>query len=178
MEELAAIVADEMNCWAIRAPSWRRLSWTLVIGFAAAATLGTESPSPSHRQPNLNQGAFEYAKELIARGHVINDKHGSWFTHRPSAKDENEFIHHHSMEEFGQWHLALDESHREDSKARYKFPFGDFKIVHRCALIAVISRARQHGYSDIENAARELLIRLNQQQHQLRRNRSDELSSE
>jgi hypothetical protein len=63
----------------------------------------------------------------------------------------------HGFAEYRNWHLGIDETHAEDTKARYKFPFGDFKNIHRCALLAVRSRAHQYGYLDIEDAAIQLL---------------------
>ena len=105
----------------------------------------------------LNQASFDFARKLITEGRVVNDKHGDWSAHKLSADDENEFVGQHGSEEYAAWHLGTDDSHPADSKARYKFPFGDFRNVHRCALIAAQSRARQYGYADIEKAAKELL---------------------
>jgi hypothetical protein len=48
-----------------------------------------------------------------------------------------------------------------NSKARYKFPYGDFESIHRCGLLAVKSRAHEYRYADIENAAAELLGMIN-----------------
>jgi hypothetical protein len=101
----------------------------------------------------LNRKAFEYAQELIKQGHVIADSHGDWSQHQPSAEEENEFIRQHGLEEYAKWHLGVDERYAENTKARYKFPYGDFKDVHRCALLAARSRAAQYRHYDIENAA-------------------------
>ena len=72
------------------------------------------------------------------------------------AEEENEFIRVHGFAEYRKWHLGIDETHAEGTKARYKFPFGDFKNIHRCALLAVRSRAHQYGYFEIESAAIQL----------------------
>ena len=79
----------------------------------------------------------------------------------PMAEDENEFIRAHGFAEYSKWHLGIDETHAEATKARYKFPFGDFKNVHRCGLLAVKSRAHQFGYADIEKAATQLIEIIN-----------------
>jgi hypothetical protein len=105
----------------------------------------------------LNAVAFGYVQELIKQGHFVPDQKGSWSQDQPSAGAENEFIRLHGFSEYAKWHLGIDERHSENAKARYKFPFGDFKNVHRCGLLAVKSRAREYGYSDIERAAAELL---------------------
>jgi hypothetical protein len=118
---------------------------------------GVRSSSNIGHTVSLNQRALDYARKLIAENHVVNDKRGEWARHQVSAAIETEFMQQHGSEEFARWHLGIDESHRADSKARYKFPFGDFRNVHRCALIAAQNRARQYGYADIEHAAKQLL---------------------
>ena len=85
------------------------------------------------------------------------DSHGDWRRRQPSTEDENAFIRQHGFSEYGQWHLGIDVRQAENSKGRYKFPYGDFENVHRSALLAVKSRAHQHGHADIENAAVQLL---------------------
>jgi hypothetical protein len=69
---------------------------------------------------------------------------------------ENAFIRQHGFGEYAKWHLAIDERYAENTKRRYKFPYGDFKDVHRCGVLAVQSRATEHSYSEIENAAAQL----------------------
>jgi len=105
----------------------------------------------------LNESAFAFAKELISQGRAVVDKKNSWRDHHPMAEEENQVIRVDGFAEYGKWHLGIDQTHAEGTKARYKFPFGDFKNIHRCALLAVKSRAHQYGYSDIENAAVRLL---------------------
>ena len=109
------------------------------------------------RTTRLNENAFAYAKELITQGHVVLDKRNEWGDHHPTAQQDNDFIREHGFAEYSRWHLGIDPTHVQSSKARSKFPFGDFKNIHRCALLAVKSRAHQYGYSDIENAAERLL---------------------
>ncbi len=109
------------------------------------------------RTVKLNENAFAFAKELITQGRAVVDKRNSWRDHHPMAEAENEFIRVHGFAEYRKWYLGIDETHAEDTKARYKFPFGDFKNIHRCGLLAVRRRAHQYGYSEIENAAMQLL---------------------
>ena len=110
-----------------------------------------------NRTTRLNENAFAYAQELITQGHVVFDKKNEWGDHHPTAEQDNDFIRDHGFVEYSKWHLGIDPTHVQSSKARSKFPFGDFKNIHRCALLAVKSRAHQYGYSDIENAAERLL---------------------
>ena len=133
---------------------------------AASILISYPASSFGQRRPvKLNENAFAYAKELIAQGHLVADKRNAWGDHHPAAEDENEFIRAHSFAEYGKWHLGIDESHAEGTKARYKFPFGDFKNIHRCALLAVRSRARQYGYADIENVAIQFLEMIDSKRH-------------
>jgi len=105
----------------------------------------------------LSDSSYEHAKALIKDRHAVVDQRDDWSEHQPSTAEENEFIERHGLDEFGKWHLGVDETHAGDTKARYKFPFGDFKDVHRCGLLAVKSRAHQFGYGDIEKAAIRLI---------------------
>jgi hypothetical protein len=104
----------------------------------------------------LNKSAYEHAKELVADGRVVLDERDAWSEHQPSAEQENEFIRRHGFGEYGKWHLGIDDEEHEETKGRYKFPYGDFEKVHRCAVLAAESRAGQYKYHDIENAAAHL----------------------
>jgi hypothetical protein len=104
----------------------------------------------------LNKNAFAFAAQLINEKHFIADGKGAWSEHRPSANEENEFIRLHGFGEYAKWHLGIDDHYPENTKQRYKFPYGDFKNVHRCGLLAAKARARQYGYTEIENAAAKL----------------------
>jgi hypothetical protein len=105
----------------------------------------------------LHKSAFQYAKELASEGKFVFDERDAWSEHQPTAQQENEFIAEHGFAEYGRWHLGIDDSEPVDTKARYKFPYGDFKNVHRCAVLSAESRAGQYKYLDIENAAAHLL---------------------
>jgi len=105
----------------------------------------------------LNETASTFARELIRQGDVIADDQGAWTEHRPSADQENEFIRVHGFAEYAKWHLGIDRRFSETSKRRYKFPYGDFKSVHRCGLLAVKARAGQYGYTNIKDVAAELV---------------------
>jgi hypothetical protein len=104
----------------------------------------------------LNENGFAFAAQLVKEGHFVADGKGAWREHRPSTKIENEFIRLHGFSEYTQWHLGIDSRYPYNTKSRYKFPYGDFKNVHRCGLLAAKARARQYGYTDIENAVIEL----------------------
>lgn len=104
----------------------------------------------------LSRTAYEHAQRLIKDGKVVIDDRDAWSDHQPSTEDENRFIQDHGFPEYGKWHLGIDRHEAEDTKARYKFPYGDFKNVHRCAVVSAESRAGQYKYRDIELAAAHL----------------------
>ena len=135
---------------------YRRSVTTTALIAATLISVGVSS-FPESRTTRLNENAFAYAQELITQGHVVLDKKNEWGDHHPTAQQDNDFIRDHGFAEYSKWHLGIDSTHAQRTKARFKFPFGDFKNIHRCALLAVKSRAHQYGYSDIENAAERLL---------------------
>jgi hypothetical protein len=104
----------------------------------------------------LHQSAYEFAQKLIRNRQCVLDQRGDWTDHRPTRSAENRFIAEHGRAAFGKWHLGEDDEEAEDSKRRYKFPYGDFQNVHRCAVLSAESRAGQYKYTDIELAAAHL----------------------
>ena len=105
----------------------------------------------------LNESGFAYAEMLIEKGQFVLDKKNDWRDHHPTAQQANNFIRTRGFPDYAKWHLGIDAAHGQNTKARYKFPFGDFKALHRCGLLAVKARAHEYGYADIEAAADQLL---------------------
>jgi hypothetical protein len=103
----------------------------------------------------LNQQAVEHAQILIkGRQYEWNS---DWSEAQPSAQEENNSIDENGWEAFAKWHLAYDTEASEETKSRYKFPFGDFKKLHRSALVAAKQRAGSEDYNDVQSAADRLL---------------------
>jgi hypothetical protein len=90
----------------------------------------------------LSKRAYEHSKELIQVGHMVLDERDAWSEHQPSAEKENEFIHQHGFREYGKWYLGIDDAENEETKGRYKFPYGDFNNVHRCGVLSVRKQGR------------------------------------
>jgi hypothetical protein len=106
----------------------------------------------------LNEAAVANCRRLIdARQYVLNSE---WGEVQPRADDENAFLERHSWEEYAAWHLGLTEGVADETKARSAFVFGDFRRVHRTALIACVYRAAEWRHKEIELAAHDLLQRL------------------
>jgi hypothetical protein len=104
----------------------------------------------------LHKSAFAYAKDLIKEKQVTFDERDAWSEHQPNAEEENEFIRLHGYDEYGRWHLGIDDEQDKQTKKRYKFPYGDFRTVHRCGVLSAESRAGQYKHNDIEKAAAHL----------------------
>jgi hypothetical protein len=104
----------------------------------------------------LNQRAVDRAKDLIKNGNVVFDERDQWSEHRPIAEKENEFIRQYGFEEYAKWYLGINVEKPEHTKGRYEFPYGDFKNIHRCGILAAESRAGQYKHDDIESAAAHL----------------------
>lgn len=104
----------------------------------------------------LSRKAYRHARKLIEEGKAVRDERDDWSQHQPSAEEENRFIEAHGFGEYEKWHLGVDEEKGEGTKGRCKFPYGDFRNVHRCAVLTAESRAGQYKWTEIELAAAHL----------------------
>lgn len=108
----------------------------------------------------INQRGFEHAKQLISEGRAVADERGDWRDHRPDADKEDAYMSAMGAARYCDWHLGIDDQQPEDSKSRYRFLFGDFADLHRCALFEIQDAADNWFYGDIEIAAAALISRL------------------
>lgn len=108
------------------------------------------------RPVKLNRSALAFAEDLVREGKFVADDRDAWSEHQPTTQEENRFIEVHGFGEYAKWHLGLDVEARENTKERYKFPYGDFERVHRCGVLSAEVRAGQRKYGDIEAAAARL----------------------
>lgn len=107
---------------------------------------------------SVNPAAVAHARELIdKRQYVLKS---DWGDVQPNAEAQNAFLKNHSWDEYSAWHLGLTEGAKDETKAKYAFVFGDFRRVHRMALIASVYRASEWRHKEIELAAHDLLQRL------------------
>lgn len=103
----------------------------------------------------LNAAAVAKARKLIDGKQYVLDS--DWGAVQPKADDQNAFLENHTWAEYAEWHLGLTEGAKDETKARYAFVYGDFRRLHRTALIACVYRASEWRHKDIELAAHELL---------------------
>jgi hypothetical protein len=104
---------------------------------------------------SVNDAAVARARERIeAKQYVLNS---DWGEAQPAAADENAYLESHSWEDYASWHLGLTDGAADETKARYAFVCGDFRRVHRTALIACVYRASEWRHKEVELAAHDLL---------------------
>jgi hypothetical protein len=103
----------------------------------------------------LNERAMARARQLIdARQYVLNS---DWGEVQPSAEAQNRYLDRHTWDEYAEWHLGLTDGANDETKARHAFVFGDFRRIHRSAIIACHFRAAEWRHKAIELAAHDLL---------------------
>ena len=106
----------------------------------------------------VNRRGVAHARELIkARRYV---RKSDWSDVQPNAAAENAFLKEHSWQEYSGWFLGLTEGPDDETKARYAFPFGNFRRLHRSGLIACLYRAAEWEHKEVERAAYKLLQEL------------------
>ncbi|CAH0134985.1 MULTISPECIES: hypothetical protein [unclassified Arthrobacter] len=108
----------------------------------------------------VNNAGLRHARQLIKDARLARDTRDDWSEHAPDADQENAFIDKYGYTEYGSWHLGEDTEETHDTKGRCSFPFGDFRRLHRCAILAIESRAAQNDHNDIAKAAKSLLDEL------------------
>jgi hypothetical protein len=107
---------------------------------------------------DLNEDAVSRARSLIRGRQYVLDS--DWDAAQPRADDENAFLERRGWDEYAAWHLGLTRGASDETKARYAYVYGDFRRVHRMALVACVFRASQWRHKAIELAAHDLLQEL------------------
>ena len=118
----------------------------------------------------VNSKGVSHAKSLIKQGKV--DKTSSWSF---SAEDGNKLLGDNNWSEYAKWFLAIDTEANEETKERYKFPYGKNGKVYRRGVIAAKQRAAQQGYDNIVKVADELLALIDDSNEGNESKKSDEL---
>ena len=103
----------------------------------------------------VHRAGVDHARSLVCRNRYVKDS--DWSEAQPSPEDEDDALGRRGWDEYAKWFLAEETDEGEQTKARYTFPYGDFRRVHRSGLVAARQRAAQLGYGDVERAAGRLL---------------------
>lgn len=107
-----------------------------------------------YAKSKLNSKGYSNATSLIESDNV--NKNSSWSF---SSEDRNKLLGEDGddWENYSKWFLLENEDANEDTKDRYKFPFGKGGKIYRSALSAIRQRAAQFGYDDVFEAAGKLI---------------------
>ena len=109
---------------------------------------------------SVNEAGVGRARSLIdARQYVLES---DWGDLQPKEEVQNRYLERHTWDEYAGWHLGLNDGAPDETKGRYAFVYGDFRRVHRSALIACVYRAEEWRHKPIELAAFDLLQHLDQ----------------
>jgi hypothetical protein len=113
-----------------------------------------EANKDYYNESRLNSKAFSHAKSLIEEGKV--DESSDWSF---SSDDGNELLGDDGDDwsNYEKWFLLINEDASEETKERYKFPYGKNDKVYRKGLAAIRQRASQFGYDDVFEAAGKLI---------------------
>jgi hypothetical protein len=103
----------------------------------------------------LNKKAVSNIRKLIEAKQYVLDS--DWGEVQPKADDENAYLKNHDWDDYAAWHLGLTDGATDKTKGRYAFVVGDFRRVHRSAIIASHYRAAEWRHKAIELAAHDLL---------------------
>ncbi len=106
----------------------------------------------------VNEAALAHVRALVDSRQYVLDS--DWGEVQPDAAAQNAYLERHTWEEYAGWHLGLTVGATDGTKARYAFVVGDFRRVHRSALIACVYRASEWRHKEVELAAHDLLQHL------------------
>ena len=104
----------------------------------------------------LHALGLERAKKLI-QADEVETFDANWNEEKPATDEVVHFINTHTMSEYGQWFLGVNDAYAKDTKEHYVYPYGDLKEVQRCALVHTIDQAKKNNDGEIIKAAQELL---------------------
>jgi hypothetical protein len=103
----------------------------------------------------VNPVAVRRCRELIKAKQYVLDS--DWGDAQPGPEEQNAFLVRHDWTDYAAWHLGLTEGAADGTKARCAFVYGDFRRVHRTALIACRYRATEWRHKEVELAAHDLI---------------------
>tara|TARA_R110002051_G_scaffold1515_1_gene8365 strand:- start:14827 stop:15600 length:774 start_codon:yes stop_codon:yes gene_type:complete len=113
-----------------------------------------EEEEEIYAKSKLNSKGYDNAASLVESDNVNKDSDWSF-----SSEDGNALLGEDGddWENYAKWFLLENEDASEETKDRYKFPFGKEGKIYRSALSAIRQRAGQFGYDDVFEAAGKLI---------------------
>jgi len=110
----------------------------------------------------IRRASVTKCKSLITQDKL--DQTSSWSF---SAADENKLLgaDGEDWNNFASWHMVENTNAEENTKARYKYPYGKNGKVYRSALRAIASRAGQQGFSELSDLASSLIKSIDEKEN-------------
>lgn len=105
----------------------------------------------------LNKAAYDLAKQMIEHGFELEHDENNWAEVKPTPEEVTRYLEAHDIEEYGAWFLGIDPELDSENTARYAYPFGDFSVVHKSALLEAEKKATMNKDLEIAQAAKRLL---------------------
>lgn len=123
-----------------------------------------EEEEEIYAKSRLNSKGYDKASSLVESDNIDRDSDWSF-----TSEDGNALLGEDGddWENYAKWFLLENEDASEDTKDRYKFPFGKDGKIYRSALSAIRQRASQFGYDDVFEAAGKLIEMIDKEDDKL-----------
>jgi len=105
----------------------------------------------------INQAAYDHAVEIIKDGLEVEHDVSNWKEVKPDVDEMARYLNTHSLDEYGLWFLGINSDADQNSKDKFVYPYGDFAVLHKSALIAAEQEAGNKHHHEIKEAAKKLL---------------------
>jgi hypothetical protein len=104
----------------------------------------------------LNEGAYQHAEKLIEDGkYRINS---IWRDAQPSENGQAKYLEAQGWGAYSKWYLGIDTDSEAGTPQSLRFPIGDFKSVHRTALLIAKTQAEKQNAADVVKAIDDLIF--------------------
>jgi len=123
-----------------------------------------EEEEEIYAKSRLNSKGYDKASSLVESDNIDRDSDWSF-----TSEDGNALLGEDGddWENYAKWFLLENEDASEDTKDRYKFPYGKDGKIYRSALSAIRQRAGQFGYDDVFEAAGKLIEMMDKEDDKL-----------
>lgn len=105
----------------------------------------------------LNNAAYDHAVSIIKKGLEVEHDTNNWTEVQATPDEQVRYLKNHGLEKYGTWFLGIDTDADPKSKDKYVYPFGDFSVLHKSALLVAVKQAEKDQDEEIKKAASQLL---------------------
>jgi len=108
----------------------------------------------------LHKAGFDHAMAMIQDGLEVEHDSNNWLQVQPTRDEIVHYLDTHTLEEYGLWFLGIDTDVDSKSSDKFKYPYGDFSVLHQSGLVAIEKDATMANNHDVKAAAQKLLTML------------------